>query len=241
MNPPGRPKGEYRSAQHEGTAVSQREIFLAGEGDAYFRRNAAGYDPARADASSLPLEVIRRYLQAGARVLEIGCANGLNLERLRRDPGCTGSGLDPSAAAIAAGRREFPALDLQVGTAEKLPFADASFDLVWFGFCLYLVDRPLLPRVVAEADRVLRDGGLLAIVDFDPDASVRRHYRHAPGVSSYKTDHARMFLGFPQYVLAEKRPFSHAGDHWDADPGERLAVQVLAKHTTGGYAAIESA
>lgn len=221
--------------------MSQRDVFLAGEGDAYFRRNASGYDPARAGASSLPLEVIRRYVQPASRVLEIGCANGLNLERLRRDPGCTGSGIDPSAAAIEAGRREFPALDLQVTTADQLPFADASFDLVWFGFCLYVVDRPLLPRVVAEADRVLRDGGFLAIVDFDPDAPVRRRYSHAAGVSSFKTDHARMFLGFPQYVPAEKRPFSHAAVHWDADPGERLAVQVLAKDNSGGYAPIDPA
>jgi SAM-dependent methyltransferase len=221
--------------------VTQRDIFLAGEGDAYFRRNAAGYDPPRADASSLPLQVVRSYLRPGARVLEIGCANGLNLERLRRDPGCAGSGIDPSAAAIEAGRREFPALDLQVATADRLPFADASFDLVWFGFCLYVVDRPLLPRVVAEADRVLKDGGFLAIVDFDPDAPVRRRYSHAAGVSTFKTDHARMFLGFPQYVLAEKRPFSHAAERWDADPGERLAVQVLAKHNAGGYAPIDPA
>ncbi|MEJ8837042.1 class I SAM-dependent methyltransferase [Ramlibacter sp. AN1133] len=221
--------------------MTQRDIFLAGEGDAYFRRNAAGYAPSQAAASPLPLEVIRGYVRPGARVLEIGCANGLNLERLRRDPGCAGSGIDPSAAAVEAGRKEFPALDLQVATADRLPFADASFDLVWFGFCLYVVDRPLLPRVVSEADRVLKDGGFLAIVDFDPDAPVRRRYSHAAGVSSFKTDHARMFLGFPQYVLAEKRPFSHAAARWDADPGERLAVQVLAKDNSGGYAPIDPA
>jgi len=221
--------------------MTQRDIFLAGEGDAYFRRNASGYDPARAAENPLPLATVRRYLRPGARVLEIGCANGLNLERLRRDPGCAGSGIDPSAGAIAAGRQAFPGLDLQVATADRLPFADASFDLVWFGFCLYLVDRPLLPRVVAEADRVLKDGGFLAIVDFDPDAPVRRRYSHAAGVSSFKTDHARMFLGFPQYVLAEKRPFSHAGERWDADPGERVAVQVLAKNNSRGYAPIDPA
>lgn len=219
--------------------MSQRDIFLGGEGDAYFRRNAAGYDPASAASMPLSLAVLQQYVQPGARVLEIGCANGLNLERLRRSAGCHGSGIDPSAAAVAAGRKDFPALDLQVGTADRLPFADGSFDLVWFGFCLYVTDRPLLPRVVAEADRVLKNRGFLGIVDFDPDAPVRRRYAHAAGVSSFKTDYARMFLGFPQYVLVEKRPFTHAAERWDADPGERLAVQVLYKDNQAGYAAID--
>lgn len=221
------------------SSTQQRDIFLDGEGDAYFRRNSSAYAAQQADRSSLPLAVLRNYLQPGARVLEVGCANGLNLETLRREAGCAGSGIDPSAQAIENGRREFPDLDLHRGTADALPFADASFDLVWFGFCLYVTDRALLPRVAAEADRVLKDGGYVAIVDFDPDAPVQRRYRHAQGVSTYKTDHARMFLGFPQYVLVEKRPFSHAAERFDTDPSERLAIQVLHKQLSGGYAAID--
>lgn len=220
------------------STTSQRDIFLGGEGDAYFRRNAPGYEASNAGRSSLQLSVIERYLKPGARVLEIGCANGLNLETLRLRCGVQGNGIDPSVAAVEAGKRDFPALDLAVGTADALPFGDASFDLVWFGFCLYVTDRALLPRVVAEADRVLKNGGLLAIVDFDPDLPVRRRYSHTAGVSSYKTDHARLFLGFPQYVLVEKRAFSHHGDNFDTDPGERLAIQILYKDVNAGYAAI---
>lgn len=221
------------------SSTRQRDIFLGGEGDAYFRRNAPAYAAQGAGREALPLAVLKQYLRPAARVLEIGCANGLNLEALRRDKGCVASGIDPSADAVEAGRRQFPELDLHRGTADALPFADAAFDLVWFGFCLYVTDRALLPRVVAEADRVLKDGGFLAIVDFDPDAPVRRRYRHAPGVTTYKMDPARLFLGFPQYVLVEKRPFSHRGEGFDPDPNERLAIQVLHKHVAGGYAAIE--
>lgn len=223
------------------STTHQRDIFLAGEGDAYFQRNAPVYGAQQPAHAALPLAVLKQHLSRGSRVLEIGCANGLNLETLRRDPGCECSGIDPSAQAVETGRRAFPLLDLRVGTADALPFADASFDLVWFGFCLYVTDRALLPRVVAEADRVLRDGGSIAIVDFDPDAPVQRSYRHAHGVSTYKMDHARLFLGFPQYVLIEKRAFSHAGDRFERDPGERLAIQILHKHVAGGYAAIDPA
>jgi SAM-dependent methyltransferase len=219
--------------------TKQRDIFLGGEGDAYFRRNAPAYATQEAGRTSLPLQVLKHYVQPGKRVLEIGCANGLNLEALRRQAGCVGSGVDPSADAVEAGKRDFPSLDLHRATADALPFADASFDLVWFGFCLYVTDRALLPRVVAEADRVLKDGGFLAIVDFDPGAPMKRRYHHADGITTYKSDYARMILGFPQYVLVEKRSFSHAGERFESDPGERLAIQVLNKHLAGGYAAID--
>jgi SAM-dependent methyltransferase len=217
----------------------QRDIFLGGEGDAYFRRNAPAYASQEAGRTSLPLQVLKHYVQPGKKVLEIGCANGLNLEALRRQAGCVGSGVDPSAEAVETGKRDFPSLDLQRATADALPFADASFDLVWFGFCLYVTDRALLPRVVAEADRVLKDGGFLAIVDFDPGAAMKRRYHHAEGITTYKTDYGRMFLGFPQYVLVEKRSFSHAGERFESDPGERLAIQVLNKHLGGGYAVVD--
>jgi len=220
------------------STTSQRDIFLGGEGDAYFRRNASGYQASHVGRASLPLSVIERYLKPEARVLEIGCANGLNLEALRQRAGIRGSGIDPSVHAVEAGKRDFPSLDLAVGTADALPFADGAFDLVWFGFCLYVTDRALLPRVVAEADRVLKNGGYLAIVDFDPDLPVRRRYSHAAGVTTYKSDHARMFLGFPHYVLVEKRAFSHHGDTFDTDASERLAIQVLYKDVNAGYAAL---
>jgi ubiquinone/menaquinone biosynthesis C-methylase UbiE len=219
--------------------TKQRDIFLGGEGDAYFRRNAPAYASQEAGRTSLPLQVLKHYVHPGSRVLEIGCANGLNLEALRRQAGCVGSGVDPSTEAIETGKRDFPSLDLHRATADALPFPDASFDMVWFGFCLYVTDRALLPRVFAEADRVLKDGGFLAIVDFDPGAAMKRRYHHADGITTYKTDYARMFLGFPQYVLVEKRSFSHAGERFEADPGERLAIQVLNKHLAGGYAVID--
>lgn len=218
---------------------TQRDIFLAGEGDAYFRRNEAGYAATHAAEDSVTLSVVRRYVQASSNVLEIGCANGLNLQRLRQATGCTGAGIDPSASAIEAGLRDFSGLDLRRATAEALPFSDASFDLVWFGFCLYVTDRPLLPRVVAEADRVLKDRGFLVIVDFDPAQPVRRGYSHAQGVTTYKTDYSRLFLGFPQYSLAQKQSFSHHGAQFEREGDERLAIHVLYKDNSTGYSQID--
>ena len=59
-----------------------------------------------------------------------------------------GHGIEPSQQAVQAGREAFPALHLRQGTADALPYGDGEMDVVWFGFCLYLVDRPLLMRAV---------------------------------------------------------------------------------------------
>ena len=85
-----------------------------------------------------------------------------------------GSGVDPSSKAVEAGnerllRAGISDIALSVSTADALPLEKEEFDLVYFAFCLYLVDRNNLFATIAEADRVLKPGGYLAIVDFDPD------------------------------------------------------------------------
>jgi SAM-dependent methyltransferase len=205
--------------------VSQRDVFTAGEGDAWFHRNRdhlAGTEP------GWMIAPIADVVTAGASVLEIGCANGRNLAWLRARTGCDGAGVDPSAAAVDEGRSTHPDLDLVVGTAEHIPF-DRQFDVVVFGFCLYLCDRDALPRIVAEADRVLRPGGHLAIVDFDPPLPHRRPYHHADGVSTFKMDHMALFLAFPTYTLVHRSVGSHAGPGTVDDPDERLAVAIARK------------
>lgn len=214
----------------------QREAFLSGEGDGYFKRNQAALER-NDDARNLVVSRISHHLNGmtGPRVLEIGCATGGNLAALGALNSIEGVGIDPSAEAVRAGAAQFPSLSLHVGTADNLRFTDASFDLVWFGFCLYLVDRPLLHRVVAECDRVLRDGGLLVIYDFDPDVPCVRQYRHLPGLNSYKMDYSRLYLANPAYSLIEKLSFSHSDLQWSADPQERLGLWICRKNMQSAY------
>jgi ubiquinone/menaquinone biosynthesis C-methylase UbiE len=218
------------------TALPQKSAFLDGEGDAWLARNRA----ALAQHSTQREAVVQRVARQLApdhptTVLEIGCGQGANLELLAHLRPIQAHGVDPSAAAVAAGQARNPVLALQVATADALPYGDASFDVVWFGFCLYLVDRPLLQRVVAEADRVLREGGLLAILDFDPAVPCRRAYHHRPGLHSYKMDHARLFLANPAYVLVEKLSLQHDSEGWAADPQERVALSLCRKSLEQAY------
>jgi len=149
---------------------------------------------------------------------------------------CECFGIDPSTEAIEDGRQRFPNLTLAVGTSDGLKFASQDFDFVLFGFCLYLVDRELLPATVAEADRVLKPNGFLGITDFDMAVPTMQEYKHAQGVFTYKLDYSRLFTAYPHYVLVNKISFSHHGDTFHTDPHERLSATVLYKDPANAYA-----
>lgn len=211
----------------------QKEAFLAGEGDAWQRRN----ETLQPSASQLrQIASLAPFIDQGSRVLEIGCSTGHNSHLLQQHIG-TGEfyGIDPSGNAIEKGRIVYPELSLSVGTADCLPYEDAFFDVVWFAFCLYLVDRPLLHRVVAEGDRVLSSGGILAITDFDPPHPTKRPYRHREGVFSYKLDYSRLFLADPAYVFAEKIPLGLSSANFAINGADRVALSVLRKEAEANY------
>jgi SAM-dependent methyltransferase len=211
----------------------QRQVFLTGEGDAWFRRNSAELTSDVDQFDSAILKVVRTT----SSILEIGCADGRRLSRLHTHLGrpVPSVGVDPSNEAISEARNRNPGLQFHVGTADHLG-VDGQFGLVVLGFCLYLCDRALLPRIVAETDRVTADGGTLAIIDFDPPGPRRRKFKHHDGVWSYKMDYSELFTAFPQYVLVAKSSMSHHGDSFSDDESERVAVWILRKNTQNGYA-----
>jgi SAM-dependent methyltransferase len=215
---------------------TQKQIFLEGEGDAWHQRNRAAVNRRSTDPV---IEAVAGLGWRPGRILEIGCGNGWRLALLRDLFGAACEGLDPSPAAVEEGRTRGGGVALRVGTADDLSaFAARSFDLVVFGFCLYLVDRADLFRTVAEADRVLADGGVLAIYDFCPPVPYTNPYAHDPRVSSYKMDYARAFLWNPAYVEVRRILAHHAhqpGLDALANPDDRIAVTLLRKDVAAAY------
>lgn len=235
--------GYQQALAHEAASRSgpcQKAAFLDHESDAWCERNRLGLDEA-AERRAWLHQQLTDCFPAGTRVLEIGCANGGHLAALQARFAITGAGIDPGQAAIAEGRARYPQLDLQVATADQLPHADGSFDVVWFGFCLYLVDRSLLWRCVAEADRVLREGGRLIITDFDPGFPRARPYVHSPGVWSWKMDYPALWLANPAYHCAQRVSYSHAGPGFEPQADERVATTVLVKQSPAVYRGYEPA
>ncbi len=146
-----------------------------------FDRIAANYNA----VAALPQEIAKRMVerlslvQLPARwILDAGCGTGGAAPLLQgRFSGAALVELDASEAMLARrsarrshywwpfgrrGARHAVRADFQM-----LPLATAGFDLVWSNLALHWAED--LPTALAEANRVLRPGGLLMFSMFGPD------------------------------------------------------------------------
>lgn len=82
--------------------------------------------------------------------------------------GCKVYGADFSMNMLKEAKKRFGSLDInwQAVDANKLPFADESFDSVTFGYLLRNVDDVM--RVLNEVHRVLKKGGRVVCLDTTP-------------------------------------------------------------------------
>ncbi|MGA2762023.1 MAG: class I SAM-dependent methyltransferase [Spirochaetia bacterium] len=86
-------------------------------------------------------------------VLDVGTGTGIFAEAFARES-LQVTGIDPDPDLLGVARRLVPEASFLAGVAEKLPFADGSFDLVFFGHVLHEADDPV--TALREARRVAR-------------------------------------------------------------------------------------
>ena len=107
-------------------------------------------------------------LAPGSRVLEIGCGTGAISRFLATLPGAEAvAGVDPSLVFVERARElaDNDSLEYLIGDGRELELDDSSFDAVVCHTTLCHV--PGCERVIAEAYRVLRQDGQLAVFDGD--------------------------------------------------------------------------
>ena len=143
-------------------AVSARTLF-APLGPTYDRYAAAlsfGQDP-----RWRRFLVSRVDVGSSDTVLDVATGTGAVARELLRQKGCTVVGLDQSPEMLAEARRRLPEnVQLVEGTAEQLPFPDASFDALTFTYLLRYVSDPA--ATLRELARVVRTGGTIAGLEF---------------------------------------------------------------------------
>jgi ubiquinone/menaquinone biosynthesis C-methylase UbiE len=103
---------------------------------------------------------IMSELPKGGKLLDIGCGTGLFVERYIESGG-NAIGLDISSKMIEKARCRCNACDYAIGTGEKIPFCDNSFDGVSSLLVFSYIKDP--ETMLKEAYRVLKPGGKIAI------------------------------------------------------------------------------
>jgi ubiquinone/menaquinone biosynthesis C-methylase UbiE len=101
----------------------------------------------------------------GLKVLEIGCGLGTDGAQFA-EAGADYTGVDLTDAAVELARKRFELFgltgDFQTADAEKLSFADGSFDLVYSHGVLH--HTPKTAEAIREIHRVLRPGGCAVVM-----------------------------------------------------------------------------
>jgi len=106
----------------------------------------------------------RGHVKPSMKALDLGTGTGTIAHGLA-EMGCTATGLDPAETLLEQARRKALPNEIYVnGTAEKLPFGAATFDLVTAGQCWHWFDQGIAGK---EIKRVLKPGGRLIIASFD--------------------------------------------------------------------------
>ena len=213
--------------------MSQKSLFLAGEGDAWFARNkvVTAEQQCRWEEQDALLQLLQQLplpKDETVKAVEVGCGQGLRMSALQRCYGWQVFGIDPSAQAVASARGMN--VDAQVGTADHLPFEDSSVDCLIYGFCLYLCDPADLFHIAAEAHRVLKPKSWLLILDFWSPLFHSNAYHHLDGVMSYKADRASMFSWHPSYIVTDQSVRHHGTNEYTDDSHEWVSTTVLRRH-----------
>lgn len=189
---------------------------------AYFARHAAEWDTLRLlHGADEPVEAA--LLQAldghgAGALLDVGTGTGRMAELLAsRAERVTALDKSPEMLRIARARlQSLPAdkVSLVQGDFMALPFADSMFDTVLFHQVLHYAQDP--GTVLAEAARVLRPAGRIAVVDLAAHDREELRERHA---------HAR--LGFSdEQMLVLLRDAGLAPETPVALPGDPLTVKI---------------
>lgn len=165
VTPPAEPHLKQRVRSFwEAVPCGTRGLDEEEGGEAYFHR----LERERHDREPFIASFARFESWRGRRVLEVGVGAGTDFVRFAR-VGARLSGIDLTAHGVELVRRRLALEGLRAevlqADAERLPFADAAFDLVYSWGVIHHTPDPR--RAAAEIERVLRPGGEICVMVYN--------------------------------------------------------------------------
>ena len=186
------------------------------------------------------------------RVLDLGCSVGVGTLALRdwllehqgltggpavaADPGIVpaveGLDLSPEMLAVARSREAelgappSPPITWHHAAAEATGLPTATYDLITLQFVCHELPQQATRAVLAEAARLLRPGGVIAVVDQDPDSEVIRRLP-APIATLLKSTepYLEQYFSLDMAAALEAAGF-HSLRRVACDPRHRVLVAV---------------
>ncbi|WP_091449579.1 class I SAM-dependent methyltransferase [Actinokineospora iranica] len=137
-------------------------------------------------------------------VLDIGCGDGFHLPRFA-ERAASVLGVEPHPPLVERGQARVAGLAgvaVRLGSAQALPVADASFDVVHARTAYFF--GPGCEPGLREADRALRPGGTLVIVDLDAARPPYGRWMRAdlPAYDSAEVDRFFELKGFDRHRVS---------------------------------------
>jgi ArsR family transcriptional regulator len=219
----------WATLEQDALRLARRLASRREEADEFFAGAAGEWEKLRAElyGATFAGEALLSLLPREWVVADLGCGTGDLARKLARHVRQV-LAVDRSAAMLQSARRRLAGVtnvEIHRGELEALPLEDASCDAALLVLVLTYAQEP--QRVLAEAARVLRPGGVLAVVDLvrHDDEDFRRRLGQA-------------CLGFEPPALAgllERAGLEAAGcDPLPPEPGARGPALLSARATRPG-------
>ena len=166
-------------------------------------------------------EIRSRIPLEGKRILDVGCGINTVLEFL---PGRR-IGVDPLAEDYKRIHQYPPDVEIRESKGESLPFADASFDVV---FCSNVIDHTEDPdKVISEVTRVLTSRGhfILTVESFSEEAA--DHFRNVGHPHNITLDRLHGLVAGFELLIERESPWVGIRRYVEGRPPTKRMEQIL--------------
>lgn len=155
-----------------------RAIAISGEGEDYFARLRV-----RRLQAWFP-----EFLNRPISVLDFGASDGHMASIMKEQfPASRVVGTDPSAKSVEYAKREHPDLDFFAAEGNRLPFENASFDLVYAVGVFHHIPFDEHEAVYREIFRILKPGGAFVLFEMNPWNPVTQYVFKKSAVDQHAT------------------------------------------------------